>query len=653
VLLEAATRASRQTNDTSDTSLNVKWDVNERLGLNFDVQYVDSTVVNFDNSTGFRTATDLYLDVTQGKPKFQFRAPTGFRMTSGMYSDPQNYFPEWTMEHIEDSTGTELAARIDADIHLDAGWADALRIGVRRAERDQDVNWSKYNWGAVQPMWGYQTDVPLFLNQGYWQNTYTVKNLGSNLVGGGVFSGGDFLHPRFDTVSNYNATRSLYGNGRSNSWVALKDRTACPVVPGTVFCPVEMLNVTEDSDAAYVMFKFGNDETKIGNVSVKGNIGVRWVSTDVFSTGGAQFPALNIPGPPQAGSPSDPRRYTPVQDQQFMNSSTFQDGQGGSNDNWLPSLNLRFGLTETQYLRFAAARAMARADMGLYKFYYNITEIAPTCGAPGIVYSVPGNCNSEPVSYTPRYQAGVGNPRLKPTTADNFDLTYEWYFSDSGSLTAALFYKKFNDYVTNVTYLQQFTNPDNGITRDVQVTGPTNADGANVKGFEISYQTFFDKLPEPWNGLGVQANYTHVKNEGVSNSGLSIVSGDGGTLQDALISFTDLPLEGFSPNTYNLVLMFEKSKFSARLAYNWRDEYLISQSDCCIKLPIWQDAYGQLDGSVHYKPDSNWDVFLDAQNLTQSETVLRQQVTADGMTLPRSWFTNDMRISLGVRYRIE
>ena len=78
---------------------------------------------------------------------------------------------------------------------------------------------------------------------------------------------------------------------------------------------------------------------------------------------------------------------------------------------------------------------------------------------------------------------------------------------------------------------------------------------------------------------------------------------------------------------YNLVLMFEQQKFSARLAYNWRDEYLISQADCCIKLPIWQDAYGQLDASVHYKPSASWDIFLDVQNLTEEETVLRQQVT--------------------------
>ena len=98
------------------------------------------------------------------------------------------------------------------------------------------------------------------------------------------------------------------------------------------------------------------------------------------------------------------------------------------------------------------------------------------------------------------------------------------------------------------------------------MTGPVNADGASVTGIEVAYQTFFDRLPAPWNGLGIQANFTFVDNKGVTNSGLSTVSGNGGTLQDALITFTDLPLEGFSDTTYNLVLMFEKPKYSARLA---------------------------------------------------------------------------------------
>jgi len=56
---------------------------------------------------------------------------------------------------------------------------------------------------------------------------------------------------------------------------------------------------------------------------------------------------------------------------------------------------------------------------------------------------------------------------------------------------------------------------------------------------------------------------------------------------------------------------------------------------------------------VHFKPSSSWDIFLDAQNLTEEETVLRQQVNNEGLTLPRSWFTNDMRLQLGVRYRFQ
>jgi iron complex outermembrane receptor protein len=642
------TRSSEQTNLTEDLSLNFKWNVNERVGLNFDVQTIDSTVVNFDNSSNNKTATDLYLDISGRKPYFELRAPTGYGFTAGGFSDPQNYFKEWTMEHAENSYGEELAMRLDADIKIESGWAESLRVGVRRAEREQNVNWSTYNWGAVQPLWGVQADVPFFLNQGPWADTYQEVDLGSNMVGGGVFAGGTFLHPRYDIVHDYDATRELYGSGRSNSWVALADRTACPVQPGSggLYCPVEMLDVTEDTNAAYVMLKFGNEDG-----SIKGNFGVRYVTTEVSSTGGAQFPRFVAPNPATPPAFDPPRLFTPTADRAFMNFGSYEASAGAEHSHVLPSLNLRFGLNDEQFLRFAASRALARPDMGLYKYYYNITEVEPSCAAGNVTYAVPGDCTSAPVAYTPRYTAGVGNPELKPTTSDNFDFTFEWYFSSSGSFTTALFFKRFHDYVTNASYSLDFTN--NGVTRPVTVTGPVNADGAKIAGVEVAYQTFFESLPAPWNGLGLQANATYVDNKGVGNSGLSTVSGTGGTLQDAMISFTDLPLEGFSDKSYNLVLMFEQPKYSARLAWNWRSDYLISQSDCCIKLPIWQDAYGQLDASAHYKPSESWDIFLDAQNLTKSETVLRQQVNQEGLLLPRSWFTNDLRLQLGVRYRIQ
>ena len=655
--LSADTRFSTQTNITEDLSLNLRWDVSERVGLNFDVQKIDASVVNFDNSMNSKTATDLYLDVTGNKPKFEFRLPTGWGMTAGGYADPRNYYHEWTMEHTEDSDGNEMAYRLDADIALDKGWLDSLRVGVRRAEREQNINWSTYNWGSVQPLWGVQGDEAFFLTQGRWTDTFVTHDLGPDMLGGGVFGGGTFIHPDFNLVRNYQATIDKFGNGHSNTWIPLAERpdNTCPAQIG-LYCGPERQVVTEDVDAAYIMLKFGGDETKIGNVSVRGNIGVRFVKTEVFAVGGLQYPLYvepTIPAPsPGAPPPAvNPRSLTPQADRDFQNAAIFPLVGGAEHDNVLPSLNVRFGFTDEQFLRFAASRAMARPDMGLYKNYISVSPDDASCASGTVTYSVPGDCNTTPVAYTPRYTASAGNPALPSTTADQMDLTYEWYFSNTGSFTTALFYKKFNDYIQNGSFTRDFTN--NGVTRTVTVNAPIAGDGASLKGIELNYQQFFDMLPAPWNGLGVQTNFTYVDNKGISNANTSTNSGNGGTGPDPFITFTNFPLEGFSKSSYNFVLMFEQQKYSARLAWNWRDDYLISQSDCCIKLPIWQDAYGQLDGSFHFKPSDSWDIFMDAQNLLQAETVLRQQVTNNGLLLPRSWFVNDRRLTLGVRYRIQ
>lgn len=647
--LSADSRVAETKNVTQDVSLNLKWNVNDRLALNFDLQHIDSTVDNFDNSANSKTAADVSLDLTGRRPRFEFNRPTGFGFTPGGFADPANYYHEWVMEHAEQSEGQEWAGRIDAEIDISNGWVDSLRVGVRRAERDQEINWSTYNWGAVQPLWGIQEDVDFFLGQGPWANTFETHDLGSDIAGGGMFGGGVFVHPNIELIRSYPDTIRTFA-GRSNSWVPLAQRTNCPVVPGTLFCPVEMQDVSEDIDAAYVMLRFGGEDTNIGSVNVRGNIGVRYVVTKVEATGGVAFPIWTPPNAPEPGQPLDPLTLTPADDIAFMNGGSSLQRDGDEHENWLPSLNIRFGLTDDIFIRFAASRALARPDMGLYKNYIGISRVGPDCESGTVTYSEPGNCDSTPLSYTPRYTADAGNPRLEPTTADQLDLTWEWYFSDSGSLTAALFYKKFKNYLTYGNYVREFTN--NGVTRTVSVSGPVTGAGAELQGFEVAYQGFLDRLPSPWDGFGFQLNFTYVDNKGITNTNLTSVSGAGGAQQDPLITFTNLPLEGYSKTAYNIVAMYEKGKFSARLAYNWRDKYLVSQADCCIKLPIWQDDYGQLDGSFHFRPNDNWDLYVEGQNLTDSETILFQQVTNDGMLLPRSWFINDRRFQIGARYRI-
>jgi TonB-dependent receptor len=665
-------RYSTQTNITEDSSLNFKWSVSDRVGLNLDLQHVKATVHNFDNSMNNKTFADTTLDLSHGKPRFSFAPAQGYAFTDGGFADPQNYFHEWTMEHTEDSEGTENAGRLDADIKLsEDGWLNSLRIGVRRAERDQDINWSTYNWGAVRPLWGLNmndatlNNVPFFLSDPRWAGTYQTHDWGSDLVGGGVFGGGTFLHPDMALVRDYAATiDQFWQNGQvSNSWVplGLRSSTAArnakcdpvPSSPGGLYCPVEMQQVSEDTDAAYVMLKFGNEGTNIGGVNVRGNIGVRFVKTSVEAEGGIAYPSFTRPPLPGVGAtgPFPILALTPDEDVAFMNGGSLEQVGGADHTNMLPSLNLRFGFTDSQFLRFAASRALGRPDMGLYKNYVGVSLVQPSCTNGTVTYSTPGDCNSTPLSYTPRYTAEAGNPQLKPTTADQLDLTYEYYFSSTGSFTAALFYKKFHDYIQYGNYIRTFTN--NGVTRDVSINGPITGDGANLRGFEVAYQSFLDNLPGAWSGLGYQLNFTYVENHGITNANLSTVSGAGNTQQDPLITFTNLPLADYSKTSYNIVAMYDRGKWSARLAYNWRDKFLQTQSDCCIKLPIWQDAYGQLDGSLHFKPSDSWDVFLDAQNLLKAETVLRQQVNNQGLTLPRSWFVNDRRVNLGIRYRFQ
>ncbi len=205
------------------------------------------------------------------------------------------------------------------------------------------------------------------------------------------------------------------------------------------------------------------------------------------------------------------------------------------------------------------------------------------------------------------------------------------------------------------------------MTEDVVVTGPVNGDGASVKGFEVSYQRFFDFLPGLWSGLGIQTNYTHLSNTGVSNANLTSVSGSGSTtptssssgLGEDVDSINPHALEGMSDDSYNLIAMYEKGPWAARLAYNWRSAYLVSSLDCCVGLPIWQKAQGLLDGSVRYKINDNIEVSLEGTNILGSNTVLMQQVAGDSagtpgaakVLMPDAWFKNDRRFQVGIRLK--
>ena len=70
-------------------------------------------------------------------------------------------------------------------------------------------------------------------------------------------------------------------------------------------------------------------------------------------------------------------------------------------------------------------------------------------------------------------------------------------------------------------------------------------------------------------------------------------------------------------DTANVMFMFEKYGWSARLAWNWRDEYLIAANENgSNRNPFYVEEYEQWDLSVNYSFNDHWQVGFEAINLT-------------------------------------
>src|SRR6185503_2545428 len=102
--------------------------------------------------------------------------------------------------------------------------------------------------------------------------------------------------------------------------------------------------VEEKVSAGYVRFDFAAFEDRLG-----GNVGVRYVHTNQTSSGYA--PDLSLIVFAQAGAATTIPGVTPASINRSYN-------------NWLPSLNARYNLTDDLIARFGAARVMSRPTLG-------------------------------------------------------------------------------------------------------------------------------------------------------------------------------------------------------------------------------------------------------------------------------------------------
>jgi iron complex outermembrane receptor protein len=331
--------------------------------------------------------------------------------------------------------------------------------------------------------------------------------------------------------------------------------------------PARDYDLSEKTLAGYLMF---SAEGEVLGMPVRANAGVRAIWTD-----------FSVDTLLQSGTVAAPV-FTPVTDtNEYVNV--------------LPSANVVFNVSKDFLVRISASQTMQRAG---------IAELAPSIF----------------VNTTNRSATG-GNAQLKPPTAINADVSFEYYTGKSSLVSGALFYKEVSDFIASNTTLGLFPGYENlGI---IPFTRPDNVASAKVKGFEVGLQQFFDFLPAPLDGFGIIANYTY---------------------SDATDS-NGFPLVATSKNSYNLVGLYEKGPFSARLAYNYRDEAVFEFTE---GRPSFIGARSQLDAQLGFDLTRNVAIQLQAQNLfpKKSATV---EYSVIGPVALNSYALSERRYSLALR----
>jgi TonB-dependent receptor len=201
----------------------------------------------------------------------------------------------------------------------------------------------------------------------------------------------------------------------------------------------------------------------------------------------------------------------------------------------LPSVSLRYALTGSTNLRLAYGRGLSRPDPQDIAQAVTFT----TAGSPGNLKNL----------------VTLGNPNLKPETADNFDVLVEQYLNPFGIISGGFFYKRLSDPIVTQTFtLTNFTPAPNLPPGTYTATQPINAGSAWIAGFEAAYLQHLSFLPGPLSGLGISANYGYT-----------------GSRANDLPGRSDHPrLLRNAPNTWNISPTYDRGRVSIRvgLSYN-------------------------------------------------------------------------------------
>ena len=435
----------------------------------------------------------------------------------------------------------------------------------------------------------------------------------------------------------------------------------------------EFDRVGEEIWSAYAQFNWNGDlaERPVNLVA-----GVRWENTRTTA-----FSLVDQPLRIEWASDND---FTRV-----VSGNIAEITRNGQYSQLLPSVDFRIEPVDDVVARVSYSKTLARPDFG--NLFASQSANAPD--RPTLLGGIAGGT--------------AGNPGLAPLVSDNFDISLEWYFAPASFVSAAFFYKSVSNFIGTgqveqnlfglrdpttgapgtrsgaaadeiealgavlsdvslftLTALIDANNGDlaaasaqfqanlgaNGqldqafvdtilaqfdvIANDTDplfvfdVATPINNREGNIHGFELQGQYFFGNT-----GFGVSGSLTKV----FGDVNVDVLS-DPNTDVFALLGLSD---------SFNITGIYDAGGIAARVAYNWRGQFLSGVNRGGGRNPVFFDDFGTLDASVTWDLNETLSFSLEAVN------ILSEPIRSFGRDEKQLFFAQELepRLFAGVRYR--
>ncbi len=345
-------------------------------------------------------------------------------------------------------------------------------------------------------------------------------------------------------------------------------------------------NVKEITKAGYVMANLGG---QIGDVPVTGNLGLRYVSTDVTSRGlrGGFNVVDNGNGTIRLVSNG---QFDPLAD-------TFKY------DKWLPSINLSFDVTDQFKVRYAFSRSMTKPD--------------PASLANGRTFSLDTSQTSFPdVRSAISSITASGNPRTNPLMSWNVDASFEYYPNRDSTVSLRLFHKKFQGGFVNTLRNESYTIAGQNFTVPVVVLQSSDeVNRINGLEFAATYRASF--LPAPFDGLGFRASWARADSNFEQEDLRLGEQTDPATGRTFPRLVDPVDIFGLSKDVITAAPYFQYKGFEVSTIYKFRSSYYQQFVGDPSQNRIVRDE-GTWDLNARYRFNRNFSVEFQATNITDT-----------------------------------